>query len=249
MLYGDYHTHTIWSHGKGTIEDNVLSAREKGLREIAITDHGLRHMMCGVKRKRLPEIREEITRLNEKYNDIKILLGIEANMRGRDGTIDLTEEEKELFDIILAGYHVSVWGKNFREQFGFLTSNQLSHGLFGYSQKHINSNTRAYINMIEKNPVAFITHINFRIKADVVEVAKAARDNGTFIEISGKRTGCSDSEIKSMAATGVQFILDSDAHSPEKVGEVDFALDIINRLGIPYSQIANWDKRPDFREV
>ena len=33
ILY-DYHTHTVFSHGKGSIEDNVLSARKLGLKEI-----------------------------------------------------------------------------------------------------------------------------------------------------------------------------------------------------------------------
>ena len=40
MTY-DHHTHTIYSHGKGTIEDNVKTAAAKGLSSIAITDHGV----------------------------------------------------------------------------------------------------------------------------------------------------------------------------------------------------------------
>ena len=28
MFYGDYHTHTIYSHGKGSVEDNVLAAEK-----------------------------------------------------------------------------------------------------------------------------------------------------------------------------------------------------------------------------
>ena len=39
MIY-DHHTHTIYSHGKGTILDNVRVAAAKGIRSIAITDHG-----------------------------------------------------------------------------------------------------------------------------------------------------------------------------------------------------------------
>ena len=55
MIYGDYHTHTTYSHGKGSVEDNVKAAIAAGLREIAITDHGPRHLLAGVKKKRLPE--------------------------------------------------------------------------------------------------------------------------------------------------------------------------------------------------
>ena len=38
LLYGDYHTHTIYSrfhHGKGTVLENASVAAEKGLKEIA----------------------------------------------------------------------------------------------------------------------------------------------------------------------------------------------------------------------
>ena len=41
ILY-DYHTHTVFSHGKGSIEDNVLSARKLGLKAVAISDHSVR---------------------------------------------------------------------------------------------------------------------------------------------------------------------------------------------------------------
>ena len=43
-LLADYHIHTVYSrhhHGKSTIEDTVRAAYEKGLAQIAITDHGV----------------------------------------------------------------------------------------------------------------------------------------------------------------------------------------------------------------
>ena len=51
----DLHTHTIYSHGKGTIEENAQAAKEKGLEGIAITDHGFSHPAFGMKRKKLAE--------------------------------------------------------------------------------------------------------------------------------------------------------------------------------------------------
>ena len=59
-LVADYHTHTLYSHGKGTIIDNVLAAREKGLKAIAITDHGFNHLTFGVKKRKLKKMRQEI---------------------------------------------------------------------------------------------------------------------------------------------------------------------------------------------
>ena len=40
-ILADYHTHTIYSHGKGTIEDNVKVAISKGIETLGISDHEL----------------------------------------------------------------------------------------------------------------------------------------------------------------------------------------------------------------
>ncbi len=61
MTY-DHHTHTVYSHGKGTIEDNVRAAA-KGLTSIAITDHGPGHLTYGIKMEKIPEMKAEIQRL------------------------------------------------------------------------------------------------------------------------------------------------------------------------------------------
>ncbi len=72
ILLGDYHTHTIYSHGWGTIEDNVKVAVKKGLKQIAITDHGFDHRMFGVNRKVIGEMREEVERLKKIY-DLRLI--------------------------------------------------------------------------------------------------------------------------------------------------------------------------------
>ena len=61
----DYHTHTTYSHGKGSILDNALSAKERGLSEIAITDHGYGHHAFGIKQKKLPEMKENCKKAEE----------------------------------------------------------------------------------------------------------------------------------------------------------------------------------------
>ena len=51
IITADYHTHTNYSHGKGTPEENVLAAIEKGLRRIAISEHAGAHLFYGVRGK------------------------------------------------------------------------------------------------------------------------------------------------------------------------------------------------------
>ena len=44
IMRWDHHTHTIYSHGKGKVIDNVREALSKGLDSIAISDHGPGHL-------------------------------------------------------------------------------------------------------------------------------------------------------------------------------------------------------------
>jgi len=59
ILSSDYHTHTVYSHGKGQIIDNALVAKEKGLIEIGISDHGFSHPAFGLTKRKLPKMRLE----------------------------------------------------------------------------------------------------------------------------------------------------------------------------------------------
>ena len=59
-ILGDYHTHTVFSHGHGSIEDNVKAAIKMGLKEIAITDHGFSHNSYGVRRMDEPKCSKKL---------------------------------------------------------------------------------------------------------------------------------------------------------------------------------------------
>ena len=79
MMVYDHHTHTTYSHGKGSILDNARVAHEKGLKSIAITDHGPGNFLYGMKMKLIPQMREDIRAAKAQYPDVKIFLGVEAN--------------------------------------------------------------------------------------------------------------------------------------------------------------------------
>ena len=114
QILADYHTHTIYSHGKGTIEENVKVAISKGIKTIGISDHGYKHMTYGVKVRDIAKMREEIDKLNEKYSEINILLGMECNILDEKGNIDLNDKFKSYLDYVMAGYHFGSTPNNLR---------------------------------------------------------------------------------------------------------------------------------------
>ena len=77
ILTGDYHTHTPYSHGKNTVEENVARAKELGLKQIGISDHGFSHVAFGVRRRQIEAYKADCKAATEKYG-VEVLVGIEA---------------------------------------------------------------------------------------------------------------------------------------------------------------------------
>ena len=108
--------------------------------------------------------------------------------------------------------------------------------------------TNAFVHAVQKNPIDIISHLNYGCFADPVEVAKCCRDYGTYLEISSKKEHLSDEELARVADTGVRFVINSDAHSIDRIGDVARAEEQVRRVGIPLERIDNIDGRmPSFR--
>ena len=102
--------------------------------------------------------------------------------------------------------------------------------------------------MLEKHKIDIISHMNYAICADAVEVAKACKHFGTLVELNGKRVNLTDAEIEKMIENGVDFIVDSDAHSVDRVGDAALAEDLFSRVEFPFDRIDNIDgKTPSLR--
>ena len=249
LLFGDYHTHTIYSrhgHGKGTVLENASVASNKGLKQIAITDHGFNHQFYGIRRKDIGNLREDILNARE-VTGVDILLGVEANLISLDGNVDVREEDFEFLDIFLMGYHRLVKTTTFKDKVRLNWANDMAK-IFKPSLEVINCNTTAFLKALDKYPIDILTHLNYGFQIDTIAVAKMAKQKGVYVELNGKRINFTDDEILTMASEGVKFIVDSDAHRPERVGEVNNGLNIIYRLNIPLAQVANVDKLPKFNK-
>lgn len=248
ILSADYHTHTVYSHGKGQIIDNATMAKEKGLLEIGISDHGFSHPAFGLTKRKLPTMQKECKEATEKTG-VKVLLGIESNIIGDDGTVDLKAKNYDDFDVFLAGIHKFVLYK-FKTVFSLFVPNFLTSTFKAknISKSLIKENTKTFINVIKNNPVDIITHLNFCCFADAVEVAKVAADYGTYIELNSKKTHLTDEELYKILQTNANFVINSDAHHPNRVGEISLVEQALERVKIREERIANINgKLPNFR--
>ena len=220
-------------------------AVKKGLKEIGITEHGFSHIFFGVKRKNIKKMRAEIERLQKIY-PIKIYLGIEANLISSQGDIDLTPEEQTWFDYVIMGYHFLAKPKTLKEYFKFFRKNTKAYKKDKYTQEIIDANTNAYIKAIQKNRINIISHIGSKMKVDFVRVAQVCNQTGTFIEINGRRICFGDEDIQKLVDMGTKFIIDSDAHICDNVGECNYPTNYAIKHHIPINQIVNIDKLPKF---
>ncbi len=237
-IIADYHTHTTYSHGKGSIEDNVKKAINKGLKTIAITDHGSKHFIFGVSEKNLLKQKEEINTILQKYPDFQLLFGVESNITGIDGGYDITTGFENNFDIILCGFHKPVWADKFTDYFDIFY-NSYSKLIYNPTKEQIAKNTKAYVNLIKSKPIDIISHINYHLKVNIKEVAKAASDYGVAIEVSSRHSDCTEEDYEALFSSNVMLTLNSDAHKPEDIGNIDKALAIVDKYSVDPKRIIN----------
>ncbi len=240
-LFADYHTHTRYSHGTGAVEDNVLAARAKGLKQVAISDHGPATLF-GVGVKNLAafgKIREEVRDCNDRYPDINVLTGVEANVIGVDGALDVPGPVLEELDIVLAGLHVTVMPASLADGFklGLLNALRSLDSQLGRLARNLN--TKALVEAVYRFPIDIVTHPGLRLSIDTRELARACAKNGTAMEINTGHGQTTVEFIQTAAREGVDFAISSDAHQPSRVGDLQAGLELARQAGLPAERIIN----------
>ena len=213
-VFADYHTHTNYSHGKGTPRQNVLAAIERGLDTICVSEHGPGHFTYGVRGNKLERLNDELAELRREFSGrIEVLRGLELNVTGF-GTSDCPQNRED-YDIIIIGYHKSV--KPF---------NGFARHIWGESLLKIkgdpHKNAEGIMLAAEACKANIISHPNLYLKVDIPYMAQCCRQLGILMEINSARVTMSKQELTAVKAAGCGLVIGSDAHTPERVG--DFAL-------------------------
>ena len=248
-VIGDFHTHTTYSsgfrkkgtHAIGSIDENAQVALSKGLNTLVISEHGPGHYLYGVRRKNILHMKEEIKRLNEKYiqQGLTILLGVEANLISLDGRLDIDDEFIKYMDILLMGYHYGATPKSLADAFGLYVFNPLSKIIKINEEMIKEINTKAYLKALDNYPINIITHPGSKAKINIVEVAKKAGRLGTALEISSKHSELSVESLRLIKDIDVDYYINSDAHKPEDVGNLEAGIKKAIEANVDFTRIKN----------
>ncbi|HEY6835567.1 MAG TPA: DNA polymerase/3'-5' exonuclease PolX [Gaiellaceae bacterium] len=215
QLRGDMHTHSHWSaDGKNTLVEMVEAAKARCYAYYAITDHS--HYL---RENRLEAQAKEIDRVAERVAPLKLLKGIEVNIKA-DGTLDVADELLAERDWVVASVHTAFQ----REP------------------------TERVMAAMENPHVDVIGHLTGRklnrrepMEIDIERIVEKALETGTFLEINSQpdRLDLSDVNARLAGEADVKIVVSSDAHQLKALDYVDFGIAQARRAWLTADQIAN----------
>lgn len=219
----DTHVHSVASgHAYSTIYEITNAAKQKGLKIIALTDHGPNmpgapHLWYFGNLKELPPY----------INGVRVLKGIEANIIDYEGNIDIPLQYQKSLEFILASFHDACVEPGTVEQ-----------------------HTQAAVKALQNPFVDAIAHPgNAQFQVDIDEVVKAAKKYGKFIEINNHsffvRQGSEENCFlfaKKCAQHGTNIICGSDSHFCETVGQFEKVIEVLEKAGVPEELVFSTSK-------
>jgi putative hydrolase len=235
--------HTQYSDGRAGVADMVEAACLKKLKEIGIADHGPANIGTGVKTSETYiQIKAETRELANIFPDLKIMVGAEADIVGLAGELDIDKGVIKELDYLLVGLHPFVMPNDFGTAWNYVMGNQLIKINKGLKEKIKNINTKTLIDSLYKNDVLAVTHPGLKMDVDYQELTRACIKTDTALEINTGHKFPKVSDVLSIADSGVNFIVNSDAHFPETVGEFDYGSYVLLKAGITEERVMNAGK-------
>jgi putative hydrolase len=240
-VIADYHTHTKYSRGGGSIADNARAAHAAGLEIVGIADHGPANWghLGMTKLATFERIIRETKEVERSLSGIKVLAGIEANIISYDGQLDIPLELQRRLDVVLAGFHLAIAPQQPYEGLKYFVQTAFGKVSPRWRQKARDENTRAIVAAVYQNEIDIITHPGLGISIDTSELARACAKTGTALEINSKHGALTVDFIKAAAREGVKFAIGSDAHQPTEVGRLAPGVRAAQAAGLGVEQIIN----------
>jgi len=215
-IKGNLHTHTEWSDGHDSIEELALAAKDMGYQYIAITEHSAgRGIAHGLDVERLRRQVAEIRALNDRLTGIRVLTGIEVDIRA-DGSLDLPHE-------MIAAVHSAM--------------NQSKEKM---TQRVINAIENPDVDLIA-HPTCRLIGERKPTAIDLEALFRAAAKYNKMIEINAMPDRLDLKDIHAFRARdlGVKLVIGTDAHSIAHLNFMRFGVGIARRAWCEPQHILN----------
>jgi putative hydrolase len=243
-FFADYHMHTRYSDGRATVAEMAGAARDRGLTQAGITDHGPGGIGIGVKNAGVYQrIREEVRGLNREYADLALLVGAEANVTSLAGDIDLPRDVYRKLDLLIIGLHPYVVPETLGDGLVLIANNRLTRLAPSLKERARNDNTKALVAAMDRHRPEIISHPGLDMPVDVPEVAKACARWDVAFEINCGHQFPDLDDVIAAAGEGADFVVNSDAHHPASVGDLAYGAEILEQAGIGAERV--WNAREE----
>jgi DNA polymerase (family 10) len=199
------------------------AAKARGYEFLAITDHSKTQVIAnGLSAERLLQHVKEIRRVSDQMKGITLLAGCEVDILA-DGRLDFEDAILAELDFVVASPHIAL-------------------------KQDASKATDRLLRAIENRYVTVIGHPTGRIifgreglPLNFPRIFKAAAGTGTALEINAAfpRLDLNDANAHGALAAGVKLSINTDAHSIDGFGEMQFGIYVAQRAWATAGDVIN----------
>ncbi len=190
---------------------------------IAVCDHSPSTVVGGgLSGKQVLQKLEETDRVNEQYDDFKVLAGTECDIRA-DGSLDYASDILSKLDIVVIGIHS-----------GFA---QDGHTM---TKRIVSALNNPYVNILA-HPTGRLLGKRPGYELDMHAVLDAAKENNVVLEINASpfRLDLKDVHSRWAKDRGILLSVNTDAHSTKALSYMRFGIDVARRAWLEAGDVLN----------
>ncbi len=233
QIRGDLHMHTTESDGRATLEEMVEAAHALGYEYVAITDHSKALAMAnGMDEKRAVAFAHRVREMDQSGFGLRVFSGIECDIK-RDGEMDLDNDALGELDFVIGSVHSYMNLESAEMTERLMRALECPHiKMLGHPTGRL---------LLNRDPFPF----------DFDLIATEAARRNVFLEInsSPERLDLTASLIRAAKAKGCKFVINTDAHHPKHLANIQYGVRMARRGWLEASDVINTRSAQDFARL